>query len=327
MGSAESEMVWPMRRSLLALVLLLAMPVSAAAAQASPRSAIFFYPWYSNPAHDGNYVHWIQGGHTPPFDIGSAFFPMRGTYSSSDPRLLGVQMRDIAAAGVDEVVSSWWGRGSEEDIRLPAVMRAAKRRGLQVAVQLEPYEGRTVDSIASDLVYLRTLGLRDVYVYSTKDFSAEEWRRVTLQPLGLRLFAQTNHVGFAARAGFAGFYTYDILLYDAAKFDRFCSQARSLGILCAPSVGPGYDATESTGDPRVKPRLDGETYDSMWGAAMRARADIVTITSYNEWSEGTQIEPAGHGGRYESYDGTYGLYGRAAQRAYINRTAYWTSRF
>jgi hypothetical protein len=60
---------------------------------------------------------------------------------------------------------------------------------------------------------------------------------------------------------------------------------------------------------------------------LRAGADIVTITSYNEWSEGTQIEPAGHGGRYESYSGTYGLRGRAAQRAYIMRTAYWTSRF
>jgi glycoprotein endo-alpha-1,2-mannosidase len=316
-----------MRRPLLALVLLLAMPISAAAAQPPPRSAIFFYPWYSNEGHDGQYVHWTQGGHTPPFDIGSAFFPMRGSYSSADPRILGVQMRDIAAAGIDEVVSSWWGRGSPEDTRLPAVQVAARRRGLRLAVQLEPYEGRTVDSIASDLVYLRTLGVYDVYIYSTKDFAAEEWRRVTLQPNGLRLFAQTNHVGFAARAGFAGFYTYDILLYDAAKFDRFCTQARALGILCAPSVGPGYDATEATGDTRVKPRLEGVTYDSMWRAAMQAGADLVTITSYNEWSEGTQIEPAGHGGRYESYDGTYGLHGRAAQRAYIKRTGYWTSRF
>ena len=326
-GSDPSEKLGAMRRPLLALMLLLAMPASTAAAQTSPRSAIFFYPWYSNLRHDGQYVHWLQGGHTPPFDIGSAFFPMRGTYSSSDPRVLGAQMRDIAAAGVDEVVSSWWGRGSPEDQRLLAVRRAANARGLQVAVQLEPYEGRTLDSIASDLVYLRALGLRDVYIYSTKDFEADDWRRVTLQPMGLRLFAQTSQVGFAARAGFAGFYTYDILLYDAAKFDRFCAQARVLGILCAPSVGPGYDATEATGDSRVKPRLDGATYDSMWGAAMRAGADMVTITSYNEWSEGTQIEPAGHGGRYESYDGTYGLHGRAAQRAYINRTAYWTSRF
>ncbi len=314
-----------MRRPLLALVLLLAMPGSAGAAPAPARSAIFFYPWYSNPRHDGQYGHWAQGGHAPPFDIASAFFPMRGPYSSDDPHVLGAQMKDIADSGVDEVVSSWWGRGSQEDERLPAVMRAAKRRGLEVALQLEPYPGRTIDSIAADLVYIRSLGVRDVYVYRTMDFTPEEWNRVTRQPTGLRLFGQTNLVRFAARAGFAGFYTYDIVIYDAAKFDRFCRQARALGILCAPSVGPGFDAVAATGGSQVKDRLFGATYDSMWNAALHAGADLVTITSYNEWSEGTQIEPAGHGGRYQSYDGTYGLHGRAAQRAYITRTAYWTS--
>jgi glycoprotein endo-alpha-1,2-mannosidase len=318
-----------MRRLLLALVLVLAMPSVAAAAvdRAPPRSAIFFYPWYSNLRHDDQYVHWEQGGHAPPFDIASAFFPLRGAYSSGDPRVLGAQMADIAASGVDEVVSSWWGMGSAEDRRLPAVMRAAKRRGLEVAVQLEPYPGRTIDSIAADLVYIRSLGISDVYVYRTNDFKAEEWSRVTQQPLGLRLFGQTNLVGFAARAGFAGFYTYDIVIYHAAKFDRYCRQAHAAGILCAPSIGPGYDALAATGDTQVKDRLDGVTYDSMWSAALRARADLVTITSYNEWGEGTQIEPARNGGRYESYDGAYGLHGRAAQRAYIKRTAYWMSRF
>jgi hypothetical protein len=182
-----------------------------------------------------------------------------------------------------------------------------------------------VDTIADDLTYLRGLGIRDVYIYSSKDFPASDWTRVTQQPNGMRLFAQTNHVGFAARGGFAGFYTYDILLYDGSKFGRLCAQARAKGILCAPSVGPGYAAWQATGDVRVKPRLFGATYDSMWRAATNAGADLVTITSYNEWGEGTQIEPAGHGGRYESYDGAYGLHGRAAQRAYITRTRYWTS--
>jgi glycoprotein endo-alpha-1,2-mannosidase len=312
-----------MRRLLPALVFLLALPASAQAGM--PRSAIFFYPWYSNPRYDGQYAHWTQGGHTPPFDLASQFFPMRGAYSSGDPRVLRAQMADIAAAGVDEVVSSWWGRGSVEDERLPGVIRAAKQRHLQVGVQLEPYAGRTIESVAADLVYLRSLGLRDIYIYSTKDYSAAEWSRVTREPMGLRLFGQTNRVGFAARAGFAGFYTYDILLFDGSKFDRFCSQARAMGILCAPSVGPGYEASVATGDSRVKPRLFGETYDSMWKAALRAGADLVTITSYNEWGEGTQIEPAGRGGRYESYNGTYGLRGRSAARAYIRRTAYWTT--
>ena len=312
-----------MRLPLLALALLLALP--AAAQAGAPRSAIFFYPWYSNPQHDGQYAHWTQGGHLPPFDVASHFFPVRGAYSSGDSRVLRAQMHDIASAGVDEVVSSWWGKGSPEDARLGAVMRSAYRWKLQVAVQLEPYPGRTVDTVGADLTYLRGLGLRDVYVYRSVDFTAEDWRRVTGLPSGMRLFAQTNHVGFAAAAGFSGFYTYDILLYHGAKFDRLCSQARAAGILCAPSVGPGYEASQATGDIRVKPRNDGATYDSMWRAALQAAADVVTITSYNEWGEGTQIEPAGHGGRYASYDGAYGLHGKAAQRAYITRTAYWTS--
>jgi hypothetical protein len=315
-------MLYGLRLPLLALTLLLGLPALGQAGP--PRSAIFFYPWYSNVRHDGGYAHWTQGGHQPPFDLASQFFPARGAYSSSDPRVLREQMRDIAAAGVDEVVSSWWGPGSREDLRLPAVIRTAKRFNLRVGVQLEPYADRTVASVGADLAYLRSLGVRDVYVYRSNDFAAEDWWTVTRAPNGMRLIAQTNRVGFAARAGFAGFYTYDILLYDGAKFDRFCSQARKLGILCAPSVGPGYEATAATGDTRVKPRLDGGTYDSMWRAANDAGADIVTITSYNEWGEGTQIEPAGRGGRYQSYEGAYGLHGRAAARAYITRTRYWT---
>jgi len=308
--------------ALLALLFLLGLPSLAQAGP--PTSAIFFYPWYSNMRHDGAYAHWTQNGHQPPFDVASQFYPLRGPYSSGDPRVLRAQMHDIAWAGVDEVVSSWWGLGSEEDIRLPAVIRAAKRYHLRVGVQLEPYPGRTVASVGADLVYLRTLGIRDVYIYRSHDFPAEQWWDVTRQPNGMRLFGQTNLVGFAARAGFTGFYTYDILVYTGAKFDRMCQQARAAGILCAPSVGPGYEAAAATGDTRIKPRLDGGTYDSMWRAANDARADIVTITSYNEWSEGTQIEPAGHGGRYESYDGAYGLHGRAAERAYLTRTRYWT---
>ena len=59
----------------------------------------------------------------------------------------------------------------------------------------------------------------------------------------------------------------------------------------------------------------------MWRSAIRARADIVTITSYNEWHEGTQIEPSVEAGvRYMSYDGAWGLSGKPAERAYIDRT-------
>ena len=79
-------------------------------------------------------------------------------------------------------------------------------------------------------------------------------------------------------------------------------------LLCAPSVGPGYDARRGSGDLGSSRRRHGATYDAMWHAAIEAGADRVTITSYNEWHEGTQIEPAApasrHGRyRYLGYDG------------------------
>jgi glycoprotein endo-alpha-1,2-mannosidase len=304
--------------------ILLAAPATAAAQPT--RSAIFFYPWYSTPAHDGSYAHWQQGAHTPPLDISSAFFPYRGVYSSDDGKVLRAQMRDIRQAGVDEVVSSWWGWGSPEDGRLLAVRRAARRDGLKVAVQLEPYDGRTIATIGTDLQHLREVGIRDVYVYRAADFTADAWASLNLRLTGLRVFAQTGLPGFAARGGFTGIYTYDIVTFGGEEFERLCSEAHAVGLLCAPSVGPGYDAEFATGDTHIKPREDGATYDSMWRAALGSGADLVTITSYNEWSEGTQIEPAGHGGRYQSYDGAYGLYGRAAAWAYVRRTAFWTTR-
>ena len=66
----------------------------------------------------------------------------------------------------------------------------------------------------------------------------------------------------------------------------------------------------------------------MWRAAIRAGADEVTITSYNEWHEGTQIEPATvkrttGGQRFAGYDGAWGFRGRAARRSYLDRTAAW----
>ena len=146
------------------------------------------------------------------------------------------------------------------------------------------------------------------------------------------MFAETALVGQAVAGHFNGIYTYDIVTWTAGKFSRLCSEAHAHGLICAPSVGPGYDAKRATGDPRVKQRRDGLTYDTMWSAAIAAGADEVTITSFNEWQEGTQIEPAAPPGRhgaysYGSYDGAWGLEGVVAENAYLDRTAYWTSVF
>ena len=312
-------------RKLLPLVLLVLLAPAAAAAPSPPRTAVFYYPWYGAPPRDRSYLHWGQAGHDPPRDVASNYYPSRGAYSSSNPTVLQAQMREIAGAGIQEVVSSWWGLDSPENIRLWAVTRAANAVGLQVAVHVEPYDDRTVASVRADIEHLHSLGIDDFYIYRATDFPAADWAQLNGSLSGVRVFAQTNLPGFAAAGKFTGLYTYDVLSYGASSFARMCSEARRLKLLCAPSVGPGYMATAATGDLRVKPRLYGATYDSMWRAALQAGADLVTITSYNEWNEGTQIEPAAGRPRYETYDGAYGLLGRAAQRAYLLRTAYWAT--
>jgi len=322
-------------RLLCAAVLLLALGAVPASARedavAIPDVSIFYYPWYGTPAKDGGWVHWVQPATT---SFASNYFPARGLYSSSDPRVVQAQMREIAAAGIEEVVSSWWGWGSPEDARLPLVIRSARRVGLSVAVHLEPYPGRTIATVQDDLEHLRALGIKRFFVYHPFDIADADWAALRAEVTGVQLFAETGLVGHAAAAHFDGIYTYDILRFGGGDFSRLCKQAHRAHLLCLPSVGPGYEATRATGDKRLKPRRDGRTYDSMWRAAIHADPDGVTITSYNEWHEGTQIEPArdqppGSAAKLtvDSYEGAYGLHGRSARRAYLDRTRYWVGAF
>ena len=326
-----------MRLLRLALLLLLASSAWPAAALAnelepgplspSERVGIFYYPWFGTPQQDGRYLHWTQGGMRPPLRLASSFYPARGIYSSADTLVVDAQMREIASAGVGTVITSWWGRDSAEDRRLPQVLASARRHGLTVAAHIEPYRGRTVESTEADIGYLRGLGIGDVYVWASPQLPDAEWAEMNRRVEGVRVFANTNLAGRAAAGGFDGLYTYDVLLFDGALFPRLCTQARRLNLICAPSVGPGYDARNATGDTRVKSRRNGARYDGMWRGALRARPDLVTITSYNEWHEGTQIEPARAGrSGYESYEGAWGLTGPAAERAYLDRTAFWVQR-
>src|SRR5438067_506169 len=86
-------------------------------------------------------------------------------------------------------------------------------------------------------------------------------RPVPRLPASLRLFAGTELVGFAAASRFDGFYTYDFINYGADKFIRLCQQAHAVHILCAPSVGPGYDGIRAGEAPVLTSRRDGVTYD------------------------------------------------------------------
>jgi hypothetical protein len=165
---------------------------------------------------------------------------------------------------------------------------------------------------------------------------------VAAQP-EMRFFAESGNLGsmlsgtfaeYARTAGFDGIYTYDPVRYGAAEMAAACAAARQRRLLCSPSVSPGFDARRAGfANLGVVPALNGERYDSTWRSAFAAGADVVSITSWNEWHEGTQIEPAKpycfSSDNYCSpgYDGAYGRIGTAAYDAYMDRTVEWSRDF
>jgi hypothetical protein len=60
------------------------------------------------------------------------------------------------------------------------------------------------------------------------------------------------------------------------------------------TVIPGYD-DRNTGRPPPRPVTDhwgGETYRGLWQEAIGAVPDCILITSWNEWHEGSELEPS-----------------------------------
>lgn len=66
-------------------------------------------------------------------------------------------------------------------------------------------------------------------------------------------------------------------------------------IVPAAAVWPGFNDTGVWGwggGPRVLDRKNGEFYQSTWDAALENNSKWITLATFNDWNEGTQIEPS-----------------------------------
>jgi hypothetical protein len=79
-----------------------------------------------------------------------------------------------------------------------------------------------------------------------------------------------------------------------SDFNAIALDARALGRSWAATAIPGFDDRKIRNPSFYVSRQRGaqRTYDLMWGQALQSRPDWVLITSFNEWHEGTEIEPS-----------------------------------
>jgi hypothetical protein len=79
---------------------------------------------------------------------------------------------------------------------------------------------------------------------------------------------------------------------SAASFRDAVALAKKHARIACVTVIPGYDDTKIRKPGLQAGRLGGQTYDVLWEEAIRADPDWVLITSWNEWHEGSEIEPS-----------------------------------
>ena len=114
------------------------------------------------------------------------------------------------------------------------------------------------------------------------------------------MIACTTEASMVDVGHFDGLYNYATLHLDQS--DGFAwAQGISLGPWYIPSVIPGFSGRRIGYPPSDDvPRRDGVTYREQWESALSVGVEpyMVTITSFNEWGEGSQIEPAVSGVTY-----------------------------
>ncbi|HID22466.1 MAG TPA: hypothetical protein EYP14_08700, partial [Planctomycetaceae bacterium] len=83
------------------------------------------------------------------------------------------------------------------------------------------------------------------------------------------------------------------------SYRAWIEAAVTLGRISTVTVIPGYDDTKIRRPGLKVPRRDGALYRMQWEEAIAAQPDWVLITSWNEWHEGSEIEPSvEHGDQY-----------------------------
>ena len=261
----------------------------------------------------------------PPEDIGASYYPEMGLYSSRSEKDIEKHVQQIRRAGVGVISLSWWGQGSYSDQAVPKVLDVAADYGVHANFHVEPYPGRTALSTRGDIRYIvEKYGSHQAfyrnsehgnkplfYVYDPYHTPSTEWatilsptaettiRGTDFDSIVISLFLDKSFEKFVLGGHFDGFYTYfavDGFVWGStlANWPEMAEFAREQSLLFIPCVGPGYD------DLRVRPwntvnvrtREHGQYYDKMFEAALALKPEIVSVTSFDEWHEGTQIAPA-----------------------------------
>ncbi|HTQ50131.1 MAG TPA: glycoside hydrolase family 99-like domain-containing protein [Candidatus Acidoferrales bacterium] len=289
---------------------------SPATARAGHEVLAFYYPWYGPSRHWGKVDparHDIEA---------SRDYPLKGAYDSHDPGIIAWQISAAQKHGITGFIASWWGQGTYEDQAVPLLLEAAGQKDFKVTIYWETAPGKAseqIDNAVNDLVYLvtrygtnraflRTDGKPVIFVYGRvlEQVPSSAWPEIISRARAKAGDFLLIADGYSARnaAVFDGLHTYNICgsvkgktpdelrAWAATHYGEAVKLAREHHRIACVTVIPGYDDTKIRKPGLKADRLNGRVYRVLWDEAILAKPDWVLITSWNEWHEGSEIEPS-----------------------------------
>jgi hypothetical protein len=283
-------------------------PLPAARASDQRLVLAFYYAWYDHNT-------WTSGTLS---DLPAT------PYASADREATARHIQQAQASGIDALILNWWGQGNQTEANLRALLDLAAERGFHIAVDFDinsPFMGGEA-AYAENLrhlhaghathpAYLRSTGRPVVFFYNVSRLPLATWQRLRNQvDPGRDALWIAEGTDLAYQAVFDGHHLYSITWPNRVPPSqtlpkwgnrlRAYNQKHGTAKLWVATVMPGYD------DRRIRPetgfvraRDGGDYYRGCWQAAIDSRPQWIVINSFNEWPEGTYIEPSqSHGSLY-----------------------------
>ncbi len=239
-------------------------------------------------------------------------------YASTRDQVMRRQIEQARSAGITGFICTW-------EYNCPRLLEIAEEMGgFSVAFSVDPvaeHKLDTWDKLVNEMRRMRDLTSSPAYLrWDGKPVLVfwDNWILPGESGIGdfqnLRNTIDPNHNDFWLGGGtdFSYLNVFDAIQYfdiswESSQGVAMMSYNRRLNSYNAShgtdrpfvaTVMPGYDDRILRGG-HHRPREDGAYYHATWDDAERYNAEAVVITSWNEWYEGSQIEPSRtYGNRY-----------------------------
>jgi hypothetical protein len=260
-----------------------------------PVRAAFYYPWYPESEH------WA-----------TRYQPSLGKYDSSNPRILATHVAQARYAGLDAFISSYWGPNTPTARRLPLLLDTAAQQGFRVAAYYEPeslpnppasselrQDFDSLYQLAAHPAWLHVAGKPVLFIYNIG--------REASCPAVSRLLAASKgrfYLNVKVFDGYRNCANQPDSWHQYVPADRYDQQGSD-----SATVSPGFFKFDEP-VPRLARDLERFRTDLRRQVGSGARWQLVT--SFNEWGEGTAVEPSL---QWQSSSG-YGSYLEAMRSVY-----------